>query len=163
MSKASHRNFLAFFSINFSIIQPLRYIANLFECVAMFHFVKRLLALRITAKPYADRFLLFGSFPVFLHNALDVGSFGRGKERLVPLLAETDNRIDSPSEHLACFVKNTGKQIKNIPARFQRILQQADGLVFLRRCPAYGKVDALPLAVLLFLKLPYRLVPFNDK
>ena len=46
-----------------------------------------------------------------------------------------------------------------MPARFQRTLQQADGLVFLAHRLAY----ALPLAVLLLLKLPYRLIPFNGK
>ena len=131
--------------------------------MAMFYFVKGLSALCITTKPFADRFPLFDCFAIFLHHALDVGGFGRGEERLVLLRAETDNRIDCPSEHLACLVENACKQIQNIPARFQRILQQADGLVFLRRGTAYGKVDALFLAVLLLLKLPYRLVPFNGK
>ena len=131
--------------------------------MAMFCVVKWLSALRIVTEPCADHILLFGCFSVLLHHALDVGCFGRGEERLVPLHAETDNRIDCPSEYLACLVENAGKQVKNIPARFQRILQQADGLVFLRRGTAYGKVDALPLAVLLLLKLPYRLVPFNSK
>ena len=90
--------------IDFPIILTLCYIANLIECMAMFYSVKRLSALRITAKPCADGFLLFGRFPIFLHYAFDVGSFGWGEERLVPLRAETDNRIDCPSEHLACFV-----------------------------------------------------------
>lgn len=39
-----------------------------------------------------------------------------------------------------------------MPARFQRALQQADGLVFLRRGLAHRLADALPLAVLLLLK-----------
>ena len=39
----------------------------------MFYFVKRLAALRIITEPCADRILLFGRFPVFLHHALDVG------------------------------------------------------------------------------------------
>ena len=68
---------------NFPIIFPLCDIANLFECVAMFYFVKRLTALRIVTEPRTDCILLFGRFPVLLHHALDVGSFGRGKERLV--------------------------------------------------------------------------------
>ena len=50
-----------------------------------------------------------------------------------------------------------------MPARFQRTLQQADCLVFLRRDLAHRLADALPLAVLFFLKLPYRLVLFNGK
>ncbi len=50
-----------------------------------------------------------------------------------------------------------------MPARFQRTLQQADGLVFLRCGLAHRLVDALLLSVLLFLKLPYRLVSFNGK
>lgn len=39
-----------------------------------------------------------------------------------------------------------------MPARFQRILQQADGLVFLRCGLAHRLVDAPPLTVLLLLK-----------
>lgn len=50
-----------------------------------------------------------------------------------------------------------------MPARFQRTLQQADGLVFLRCGLAHRLADALPLAVLLLLKLPYRLVSFHAK
>ena len=41
-----------------------------------------------------------------------------------------------------------------MPACFQRTLQQADGLVFFRRCLAHRLADTLPLAVLLLLKLP---------
>ena len=67
---------------DFPIIPPLCDIANLFECMAMFYFVKRLSALRIAAKPFVDRFPLSDSFAIFLHHALDVGGFGRGKERL---------------------------------------------------------------------------------
>ena len=65
---------------DFPIIFPLCNIANLFECMAMFYFVKRLAALRIITEPCADRILLFGRFPVLLHHALDVGGFGRGEE-----------------------------------------------------------------------------------
>ena len=88
-----NNSFLPIF--DFPIIPPLCDIANLFECMAMFYFVKRLSALRIAAKPFADRFPLSDSFAIFLHHALDVGGFGRGKERLVPFRAETDNRVDS--------------------------------------------------------------------
>ena len=131
--------------------------------MAMFYFVKRLSALRIITKPCADRILLFDCFSVLLHDAFDVSSFGWGKERLVLLRAEMDNRINGSLKDLVCFIKNIGKHIQNMPARFQRTLQQTDGLVFLRRSTTYGKVNALPLAVLLLLKLPYRLVPFNSK
>ena len=65
-----------------SIIPTLGNIANLFESMTMFNSVKRLSALRITTKPCADRFPLSDSFAIFLHHALDVGGFGRGKERL---------------------------------------------------------------------------------
>ena len=47
-----------------------------------------------------------------------------------------------------------------MPARFQRT---ADGFVFLRRGLAHRLADMLLLIGLLFLKLPYRLVPFNGK
>ena len=66
--------------LNLPIIFPLRDIANLFECMAMFYFVKRLSALRIVTEPCADHVLLFGRFPVLLHDALDVGGFGGSKE-----------------------------------------------------------------------------------
>ena len=54
----------------------------------MFYFIKRLAALHIVTEPCANGFLLFGSFPVFLHYALDVGSF-------VPkwIIASTDIHI----------------------------------------------------------------------
>ena len=57
---------------NLPIILTLRHIANLFECMAMFYFVKRLSALRIVTEPCSDRILLFGRFPVLLHHAFDV-------------------------------------------------------------------------------------------
>ena len=105
-----------------SIIPTLGNIANLFECMTMFNSVKRLSALRITTKPCADRFPLSDSFAIFLHHALDVGGFGRGEEQLVPFRAETDNRVYGSLKDLVCLVENVGKQIKNIPARFQRTL-----------------------------------------
>ena len=110
------------FSLNFPIIFSLCDITNFFECMAMFYFIKRLSALRIITEPCADRILLFGSFPVFLHYVLDVGGFRRGKERLVALRAEMNNRINGSLKDFVCLVENAGKQIKNIPARFQRIL-----------------------------------------
>ena len=67
-------------SLNFPVILTLCHIANLFECMAMFYFIKRLAALRIITEPCADRILLFGRFPVLLHHTLDVGGFGRGEE-----------------------------------------------------------------------------------
>ena len=70
----------SFFLSDFPIILTLRHIANLFECMAMFYFVKRLSALRIVTEPCADRFLLLGGLTVALHHALDVGGFGRGEE-----------------------------------------------------------------------------------
>ena len=51
--------------IKFPIILALRHISNLIECMAMFYFIKRLSALRIITEPCADRFLLFGGFPIF--------------------------------------------------------------------------------------------------
>jgi hypothetical protein len=51
--------------------------------MAMFYFIKWLSTLRIAAKPYANGLLLLGCFVIFLHNALDVGGLGLGKERLV--------------------------------------------------------------------------------
>ena len=68
----------------------------------MFYFVKRLSAFRIATKPCTNGFLLFGCFTIFLHHAFDVGSFGRGKERLVLFRSEMDNRLDCPFENLAC-------------------------------------------------------------
>ena len=61
--------------LDFPIILTLCDIANLFECMAMFYFIKRLSAFRIVTEPCADRILLFGCFPIFLHHALDVGGF----------------------------------------------------------------------------------------
>ena len=78
---------------DFPVILSFGNIANFLECIAMFNFVKRLSALRIVAKPFTDRFPLSDSFAIFLHYVLDVCCFGRGKERLVALRAETDNRI----------------------------------------------------------------------
>ena len=63
------------FSFYFPIIHTLCDIANLFECMAMFYFVKGLSALRIITEPCTDHILLFGRFPVLLHHALDVGGF----------------------------------------------------------------------------------------
>ena len=147
----------------FPIIFSLCNIANLFECMAMFYFVKRLAALCIVTEPCADRILLFGRFPVLLHHALDVGSFGWSKERLVLFRTEMDNRINGSLKDFVCLVKNIGKHVQNMPARFQNTLQQADGLVFLRRGLAYHLTDMLQLIGLLFLKLPYRLVLFHAK
>ena len=61
--------------LDFPIILALCNIAHLFECMAMFYFIKRLSAFRIVTEPCADRILLFGCFPVLLHHALDVGGF----------------------------------------------------------------------------------------
>ena len=60
---------------DFPIIFPLCNIANLFECMAMFYFAKRLAALRIITEPCSYRILLFSRFPILLHHALYVGSF----------------------------------------------------------------------------------------
>ena len=121
----------------------------------MFYFVKRLSALRIVTEPCANRILLFGCFPVFLHDAFDVGSFGRGKERLVLLRAEMDNRLDCPFENLARVKQEVGKGIQKFAADCQCTFQKADGLVFLRRGLAYCLADMLLLIGLLFLKLPF--------
>ena len=149
--------------LNLPVILAHCHIANLFECMAMFYFVKRLAALRIVTEPRTDCILLFGRFPVLLHHALDVGCFGRSKERLVLLRTEMDNCINGSLKDLVCFVKNIGKHIQNMPARFQSTLQQADGLVFLRRGLVHRLANMLLLVGLLFLKLPYRLVPFHAK
>lgn len=93
---------------DFPVIFSLCHIVNLFECIAMFNFVKRLSALRIVAKPFTDRFPLSDSFAIFLHYVLDVCCFGRGKERLVALRAETDNRIYGSLKDLVCLVENVG-------------------------------------------------------
>lgn len=61
--------------LDFPIILALCNIAHLFECMAMFYFIKRLSAFRIVTEPCADCILLFGCFPVLLHHALDVGGF----------------------------------------------------------------------------------------
>ena len=151
------------YTLYFPIILPLCDIANLFECVAMFYFVKRLSALRITAKPCANGFLLLGCFPVFLHDAFDVGSFGRGKERLVLLRTEMDNRLDCPFENLARVLQKVSKSIQKLAADCQCAFQKADGLVFLRCGLAHCLADMLLLIGLLFLKLLHRLVPFNGK
>ena len=91
-------------STNLPIILPLCDIANLFECVAMFYFVKMLSAFRIVTKPCANGLLLLGRFAIFLHHALDVGSFGRGKERLVLFRTKMDNRMDCPFENIDCVI-----------------------------------------------------------
>lgn len=109
---------------DFPVILSFGNIANFLECIAVFNFVKRLSALRIVAKPFTDRFPLSDSFAIFLHYVLDVCCFGRGKERLVALRAETDNRIYGSLKDLVCLVENVGKHLQNMPARFQRTLQQ---------------------------------------
>lgn len=48
--------------------------------------------------------LLFGRFAVFLHDTLNVGGFGRCKDRLVLFRSEMDNRHDSPFEYLARMI-----------------------------------------------------------
>ena len=129
----------------------------------MFYFIKGQLAFSIPTKPCANGFLLLGSFAIFLHHALDVGSFGRGKERLVLFRAEMDNRMDCPFENLARVKEEVGKGIQKFAADCQCAFQQADGFVFLRRGLANRLAD-MPLFVgLLFLKLLHRLVPFNGK
>ena len=74
-----------------------------------------------------------------------------------------DNRIYGSPEYFVGLVEHIRKQAEDMPARFQRTLQQADGLVFLRRGLVHRLTDTLPLALLVLLKLPYRLVPFNGK
>ena len=143
--------------LDFPIILPLCNIANIIECVAMFYFVKRLSALRIVTEPCSDRILLFCCFPILLHHALDVGSFGWGKERLVLLHSEMDNRLDCPFENLTCVKEDVGKGVQKFAADCQRASQKADGLVFLRRGLAHRLADMLLLIGLLFLKLPYRI------
>ena len=129
----------------------------------MFYYVKRLSAFRIATKPCANGFLLLGSFAIFLHHAFDVGCFRRGKERLVMLRTKMDNRLDCSFENLARVKEEIGKGIQKFAADCQCTFQKADGLVFLRRGLAYCLADMLLLIGLLFLKLPYRLVPFNAK
>ena len=46
-------------TFNLPIIRPLCNIAHLFECVAMFYFIKRLSVFRITTQPLTNRFLYF--------------------------------------------------------------------------------------------------------
>ena len=92
-------------------------IANLFECMAMFYFIKRLSAFRIVTEPCANRILLFGCFPILLHHALYVGGFGWGKERFVLLRAEMDNRINGSLKDLVCPIKNIGKHVQNMSTR----------------------------------------------
>ena len=93
-------------SLNLPIIRPLCDIANLIECVAMFYFIKGLSVFCIVTEPCADRFLLFGGFPISLHHVLDVGGFGGRKEGLVPFRGEMYNRVNGSPEHLACLVEN---------------------------------------------------------
>ena len=98
------------YTLYFPIILTFCHIANLFECMAMFYFVKRLSALRIITEPCADRILLFGRFPVLLHHALDVGGFGGCKDGLVLFRTEMDNRINGSPENLTCLVEHIRKQ-----------------------------------------------------
>lgn len=65
--------------LDFPIILALCNIAHLFECMAMFYFIKGLSVFRIVTEPCADRFPLLDGFAVALHDALDVGGFG-GRE-----------------------------------------------------------------------------------
>ena len=149
--------------MNFSIIQSLRHIANLLECMAMFYFVKRLSALRIVTKPCANSRMLFGRFPIFLHPALDVSGFGGGKDGLVLLRTEMDNRIYGSPEYFVGLVEHIRKQAEDMPACFQRTLQQADGLVLLRCGSAYHHADAMLLPGLLLPELPQCRVPLGFK
>lgn len=151
------------FSLNLPIILTLCHIANLLECMAVFYCVKWLIAFSIVASPLADRILLFGRFPILLHHTLNVCSFLWGKDRLVLIRAEMDYRINGTLEYLACLVKHFCKLFQDVTAYFQRILQQADGLVSLFHDTAYGKAYTMFLTINLLLKLPYRLVPFNGK
>gem|GEM_PF-2413589 len=91
--------------VNFTVISTISNIANLFECVAMLYFVKWFSAFRIITEPCADRFPLFGSIAILLHHAFYVSSFGRGKERLVPLCPEMDNCIYGSPKYFACLIK----------------------------------------------------------
>ena len=81
------------YTLYFPIILTFCNIANLFEYMAMFYFVKGLSVLRIATKPCSDRILLFGCFPILLHHALDVGSFEWGEDGFVLLRTEMDNCI----------------------------------------------------------------------
>ena len=101
------------YTLYFPIILTFCNIVNLFECMAMFYFIKGLSVLRIATKPCSDRILLFSRFPIPLHHALDVGCFGRGKERLVLLRAEMDNRINGSLKDPVCLIKDIGKHVQN--------------------------------------------------
>ena len=87
--------------------------------MVMFYFVKRMAAFRIVTEPCANCILLFGCFSVLLHHALDVGGFGWGKERLVMLRAEMDNRLDCPFENLARVIQEVSKGIQKFAAYCQ--------------------------------------------
>ena len=87
-------------------------------------------------------------------------SFLWGKDRLVLIRAEMDYRINGTLEYLACLVKHISKLFQDVTAYFQRILQQADGLVSLFHSTAYGKAYTMLLTINLRLKLVYDLVPF---
>ena len=63
--------------------QLLNGLANLFECMAMFYFAKRLLVFRIITEPRTDLFLLLCRFPIFLHHVFNVVGFRENKERLL--------------------------------------------------------------------------------
>ena len=104
---------------------------------------------------------MFGSFPVLLHYTLDVGSFGRGEDWFVLLRSEMDNCINGSPEDFACLIENVSKQIQNIPAWFQRTLQQADCLVFFFCGLEHRHVDAVLFPGPLLLKLPDSLVPLH--
>ena len=127
----------------------------------MFYFIKGLPVFCIVTEPCADRFLLFGGFPISLHHVLDVGGFGGRKEGLVPFRGEMYNRVNGSPEHLACLVENIGNDIQYVPARFQRTLQLSYGLVLLRRCPAHLHADAVLFTGLLLPKLPQSRVPLG--
>lgn len=129
----------------------------------MFYFVKRLSALRIVTKPCADSRMLFGRFPIFLHHALDVSGFGGGKDGLVLLRTEMDNRIYGSPEYFVGLVEHIRKQAEDMPACFQRTLQQADGLVLLRCGSAYRHADAMLLPGLLLPELTQCRVPLGFK
>ena len=72
--------------------------------MAMFYFVKRLSALRIVTEPCSDHIPLFGCFPVLLHHVFYVGGFGGGKDGLVLLRTEMDNRIYGSPEYFVGLV-----------------------------------------------------------
>lgn len=66
--------------LNFPITHPLCNIAHLFECVAMFYFIKGLLLFRIATQPFANRLLHFGCFAIVLHHTFNVSGFRWGKD-----------------------------------------------------------------------------------